>query len=150
MTAPREEPIGLRVNRTAKALGRAFDDALAGAGGSVPTWLILLSLKTRRWETQRELARSLGIEGPTLTHHLTALERDGLVTRTRDPENRRVQRVELTDAGDAAFGRMRRAATSFDARLRAGLDDGEIDLLRGLLDRLQANATGDETEDAQR
>jgi MarR family transcriptional regulator for hemolysin len=148
MNAPREEPIGLRVSRTAKALGRAFDEALAGAGGSTPTWLILLSLRTRRWETQRELARSLGIEGPTLTHHLTALERAGLVTRTRDPENRRVQRVELTEAGDAAFQRMRRAATSFDARLREGLDDGEIDRLRELLDRLHANVSGDESEEA--
>jgi MarR family transcriptional regulator for hemolysin len=143
MSAPRQEPIGLRVSRTAKMLGRAFDDALAAAGGSTPVWLILLSLKTRRWETQRELALSLGIEGPTLTHHLTALERDGLVTRTRDPRNRRVQRVELTKAGDAAFERMRRAAATFDARLRAGLDDDELDALRALLDRLHANVAAE-------
>ena len=54
-------PIGLQVQRTAKALNRAFDQALAEAGGSLPTWLILLSLKTRRWETQRELAAAVGI-----------------------------------------------------------------------------------------
>jgi MarR family transcriptional regulator, transcriptional regulator for hemolysin len=125
-------------------LTRAFEQELALAGGSLPSWLILLSLKSRSWRTQRELAEALGIEGPTLTHHLAGLERSGLVSRTRDPDNRRVQRVELTEAGDAAFHRLRRAASSFDQRLRSGLDDNEIQQLRELLARLLSNATGDE------
>jgi MarR family transcriptional regulator for hemolysin len=139
MTRPRQEPIGLYVSRTAKALSRAFEEALAEAGGSLPTWLVLVSLKSRTWGTQRELAKALGIEGPTLTHHLDAMEKAGLVTRTRDPANRRQQRVELTEKGDAAFHRMRQAATGFDQRLRSGLGDGEVDQLRELLDRLRAN-----------
>ena len=136
---PRQEPIGLYVSRTAKALSRAFEEELAAAGGSLPTWLVLVSLKSRKWGTQRELAQALGIEGATLTHHLDAMERAGLVTRSRDPANRRVQRVELTEAGDAAFHRLRRSATSFDRRLRAGLDDDDVERLRELLGRLHAN-----------
>jgi MarR family transcriptional regulator for hemolysin len=118
MSRPRAEPIGRRRARTAKLLTRAFEQELALAGGSLPTWLILLSLKSRSWRTQRELADALGIEGPTLTHHLAGLERAGLVTRTRDADNRRVQQVDLTEAGDAAFQRLRRAASSFDQRLQ--------------------------------
>ena len=144
MTRPHEEPIGLYVSRTAKALSRAFDEALAGAGGSLPTWLVLVSLKSRTWGTQRELAQALGLEGPTLTHHLDRMEREGLVTRRRDPDNRRVQRVELTEAGDAAFHRMRRAATSFDERLRSGLGDSDIKRVRGLLAQLHANVSDDD------
>lgn len=136
------EPIGLQLARVAKSAGRAFDAALAAEDGSTPTWLILLSLKTGRPETQRELARAVGIEGPTLTHHLAKLEAAGLVTRTRDPANRRVHRVELTKAGDAAFDRMRRAAVSFDAKLRGGLGDDELERLRGLLDALDGNLRG--------
>lgn len=144
MSRPRAEPIGRQLARTAKLLSRAFEQELALAGGSLPTWLILLSLKSRSWRTQGELADALGIEGPTLTHHLAGLERAGLVTRTRDPDNRRVQRVELTEAGDAAFQRLRRAASSFDRRLRSGLDDSEVQQLRELLARLASNVTGDE------
>jgi MarR family transcriptional regulator, transcriptional regulator for hemolysin len=144
MSRPREEPIGLYVNRTAKALSRAFDEALASAGGSLPAWLILVSLNSRSWGTQRELARALGIEGPTLTHHLDGLERAGLVTRSRDPGNRRVQRMELTEAGDAAFLRMRDAAVAFDQQLRSGLADGDVERLRELLAKLKANVVEDE------
>src|SRR5436190_17965292 len=138
---PAAMPIGLQVQRTAKALKRAFDQTLAEAGGSLPTWLILLSLKARRWEMQRELAAAVGIEGATLTHHLEGLERDGLVERSRDPDNRRVMRVELTEQGAAAFLRLRDAALKFDQRLRAGLDDEEIDALRAALGRLHANVS---------
>jgi MarR family transcriptional regulator, transcriptional regulator for hemolysin len=141
---PREEPIGRQLARTAKLVSRAFEQELALAGGSLSAWLILLSLKSRSWRTQRELAEALGIEGPTLTHHLAGLEREGLVLRSRDPENRRVQRVELTEAGDAAFHRLRRAASSFDERLRSGLDDEQIKQLRELLARLLLNLPGDE------
>jgi MarR family transcriptional regulator, transcriptional regulator for hemolysin len=144
VSRPSAEPIGRQLARTAKLLTRAFEHELALAGGSLPTWLILLSLKSRSWRTQRELAEALGIEGPTLTHHLAGLERAGLVRRTRDPDNRRVQRVDLTEAGDAAFRRLRRAASSFDQRLRSGLDDGEIQQLRDLLAQLLSNVGGDE------
>jgi MarR family transcriptional regulator for hemolysin len=143
VSRPRAEPIGRQVARTAKLLSRAFEQELALAGGSLPTWLILLSLKSGSWRTQRELAEALGIEGPTLTYHLAGLERAGLVRRARDPDNRRVQRVDLTDAGDAAFHRLRSAAVSFDQRLRSGLDDGDVQQLRDLLARLVSNVSRD-------
>jgi MarR family transcriptional regulator for hemolysin len=136
---PREEPIGLFVARVAKSLGQAFDDALAEAGGSRPTWLILLALKTRDWPSQRDIAEAVGITGATLTHHLDGLERDGLIERRRDPANRRQQVVELTAAGEQAFQRLRGAAQGFDARLRAGLGDEEVARLRATLARLHEN-----------
>jgi MarR family transcriptional regulator for hemolysin len=132
-------PIGLDLARTAKTCGRAFDDALAEAGGSQPVWLILISLKTGQHDNQRELAETVGIQGATLTHHLNAMESDGLVTRRRDPANRRVHLVELTDAGEALFHRLRTAAVTFDQRLRTGLSPEEVTELARLLARLRDN-----------
>ena len=106
MDRPEPVPLGLRLARAAKAVSRAFDDALAEAGGSRPTWLVLVSLKGKPVASQRELAETIGIRGPTLTHHLDVMESAGLVTRRRDPLNRRVHLVELTGAGDALFYRL--------------------------------------------
>jgi MarR family transcriptional regulator for hemolysin len=139
MPRPETEPIGVQLARTAKVVGRAFDDALAEVGGSVPEWLVLVSLKGPRHGMQRELADAVGVEGPTLTHHLNRMEAEGLVRRSRDPENRRVHRVELTDAGDAAFARFRGAVVAFDRRLRAGLTAEEVTALGDLLARLRLN-----------
>jgi MarR family transcriptional regulator for hemolysin len=133
-------PIGLRLATTAKVVSRAFDDALTAAGGSLPLWLVLIALKTRPAASQREIAEAVGIQGATLTHHLNAMESSGLLTRRRDPANRRVHVVELTDLGEAAFHRMREAAGAFDRRLRGGFDAAEVAQLEALLDRLRANA----------
>ena len=97
---PASLPLGLHLARAAREITRAFDDALAGAGGSEPVWLVLISLKTRQLASQRELADAVGIREATLTHHLNAMDASGLITRRRDPENRRVHLVELTPAGD--------------------------------------------------
>ena len=83
-------------------------------------WLILSSLKQSLWSTQLDLARSLGIEGPTLTRHLDNLERNGLVSRRRSESDRRAFQVELTDAGEAAYDRLLGAVISFNQRLASG------------------------------
>ncbi len=67
------------------------------------------------------------------------MEADGLVTRRRDPANRRVHVVELTEAGEALFLRLRDAAVAFDRQLRAGLNDEEIASFTQVLGRLDAN-----------
>jgi len=136
---PSRPPIGLHLARTARSVSRAFDDALAEAGGSVPVWLVLISLKSQQMRNQRELAEAVGIREATLTHHLNAMDEQGLITRRRDPANRRVHQVELTEAGEAAFQRMRGAATAFDQRLRSGLSGDEVSQLEALLGRLAAN-----------
>jgi MarR family transcriptional regulator, transcriptional regulator for hemolysin len=139
MSRPARLPIGLHLAQVAKVVSRAFDDALAGAGGSLPVWLVLISLKGRPSASQRQLAAAAGIQGATLTHHLNAMESAGLVTRRRDPANRRVHVVELTSQGDALFLRLRDAASAFDQQLRSGLPEHDLDQLEQLLTRLRGN-----------
>ncbi len=139
MLPPFQPPIGLRLAGAAKTVSRAFDETMAEAGGSVPMWQILIAVKSRRLGNQRELAEAIGIQGATLTHHLNGMERDGLLTRRRDPANRRVHVVELTDKGEQLFDRLRAAAMGFDQRLRNGLDQADVAAFDRVLDQLVAN-----------
>jgi MarR family transcriptional regulator for hemolysin len=141
---PRETPIGLQLAHTSKLVSRAFADALASAGGSIPTWLIVSRLMGEEWRAQQELARAIGIEGPTLTHHLDALEEAGLVVRTRDPDDRRAVRLELTDAGRQKHAELLQAVIGFNRRLRTGLGEADVEELRGLLAKLERNVASDD------
>ncbi len=136
---PTRSPIGLKLARAARLVSRAFDEALSDAGGSLPVWLVLLNLKVQRSGTQRELAAAVGVREATLTHHLNSMEAAGLLVRRRDEANRRVHVVELTEAGEAAFLRLRKAALAFDRRLRRGIDNEQAAELELALDRLVAN-----------
>lgn len=138
MTRERE-PIGLEVARTGRLLSRSFDDALVAVGGSLPLWLIATTVKRAEHAHQRDIAAAIGLEGATLTHHLHRMEHAGLVSRHREPTDRRNQIVVLTPEGEALFEQMLAAVIAFDKRLRRGLTAVEIEALSGLLARLRAN-----------
>ena len=67
-------PIGLRLAAVARDVGRAFDDALATAGGSRPLGMVLLALKSGAAASQQHSADHFGIRGATLTQHLSGRE----------------------------------------------------------------------------
>jgi MarR family transcriptional regulator for hemolysin len=136
---PNGPPLGLLLATTSKAVGRAFNSALAEDGGSIPIWLILNALKSGRPRTQLDLARAVGIEGPTLTRHLDGMEQAGLVRRQRSTRDRRTVQVELTRAGHALHGRLLKAVIGFNQQLRTGLSSRDEETLRRLLRRLQDN-----------
>jgi MarR family transcriptional regulator, transcriptional regulator for hemolysin len=144
---PPTVPIGLQLARAARVVSRAFDAALAEADGSLPVWLVLLNVKTHQVANQRELARAVGIREATLTHHLNAMEANGLLSRRRDQANRRIHVIELTAAGEQAFVRLRTAAMAFNRRLSKGVDGPEVAQLERVLGLLVANvgsADGDQ------
>ena len=158
---PFRTPVGLRLSQVSRTVARAFEEALAQAGATLvsedpdgsadsaktqwlPVWLVLLNLKIGNPANQRELAEAVGIREATLTHHLNAMDRRGLVTRTRDAANRRIHVVQLTEAGEAMFGRLQQAAIAFDAMLRTGLTEDQEGNLRALLGKLAANVGGTE------
>ena len=138
MGPPPRAPIGLQLSRTARVVSTAFERAMAEAGGSASAWQVLVLVRSGQWGTQSEMARAMGITGATLTHHLNALEDQGLVRRWREASNRRVQQVALTEAGEALFDRLREVAMRHDERVRSTLSEKEVEQLGRLLDKLRA------------
>jgi MarR family transcriptional regulator for hemolysin len=136
---PDGAPIGLLLATTSKAVGRAFNTALADGGGSIPSWLILNALKSEPRRTQVDLARAVGIEGPTLTRHLDAMEEAGFVRRQRGAVDRRAIQVELTRAGHQLHARLLKRVISFNKHLQGGLSPDDLETLRRLLRQLQEN-----------
>ena len=82
---PGGTPIGLQLARTSKNVGRAFGDALAQAGGSLPVWLILTTLRGEAHASQHELARAIGIEDRRSPGISTSSRRPGSSGACRSP-----------------------------------------------------------------
>jgi MarR family transcriptional regulator, transcriptional regulator for hemolysin len=143
VVTPSEEPIGLFVTRTARTVSRAFDYVLVEHGSSSPSWVVMASLAGGLHQSQRSIAAAVGVEGPTLTHHLNRMEAAGLVTRTRDPQNRRAHQVELTADGKTEFLNLLDTVQGFDRQLRTGFTADDLATLRELLQRLADNVAGD-------
>jgi MarR family transcriptional regulator for hemolysin len=133
------QPLGRHLVFTAKALRAAFEETLATNGGSLGTWIVLNALSDVGSVSQATLATHVHLEGATITHHIDRLESLGLVRRLVDPDDRRVRRLELTDAGVELYKRLLTAARDFDRATLAGVSPEERALLRRTLERIQSN-----------
>jgi len=130
------ESIARQLVLTAKAMRAHFEAHLAEAGASLPFWLVLEQLTVQDGLSQRELARRLSLEAPTLTRHVDRMEAEGLLTRTPDAKDRRVTRIHLTDAGRRLHQRLLGVAQQREAALRSILTPREAAALTRVLARI--------------
>ncbi|GAA1899303.1 DNA-binding transcriptional regulator, MarR family [Williamsia serinedens] len=72
-----------------------------------------------------ELAASEGVAQPSMTALVTALERDGLVSRHADPRDKRAALVTVTDAGRDLVARRRRLGAELVTSTLDELSDDE-------------------------
>jgi MarR family transcriptional regulator for hemolysin len=104
-----------------------LDRRLVGLGLSQARWLVLLHLsRFAELPTQRELAQSVGVEGPTLARLLDSLEAQGLVTRQAVPEDRRAKKISLSPPAQPLIEKIEAISTQLRKELFAGIDEEEL------------------------
>ena len=86
----------------------------------------LLALYEQDGLTQRELVERVRIEQATMANTLQRMERDGLVRRASDPEDRRRVRVRLTQRARRLRGALVAAARQVNAAATRGLSEQEV------------------------
>ncbi|WP_055048530.1 MarR family winged helix-turn-helix transcriptional regulator [Devosia sp. A16] len=97
MSYVRETSAGYLTNWAARLFARAIERRLAGGNsGPMP---VFFALQDGGAMTQKALAQLAAVEQPTMANTLGRMERDGLVLRTPDPNDRRSAQVSLTPLG---------------------------------------------------
>lgn len=133
----------LRVSETVVRLSTLL--ARRPAAGLSLTASGVLSLLTRVGPLRiTDLAARLRVSQPSMTELVIRLERSGLVGRTRDPQDARAVRVDLTDQGRQLRDQTRSERAAYLAGLIARLDPQERAALQAAgpaLDRLEEIAT---------
>lgn len=97
MSYVRETSAGYLTNWAARLFARAIERRLAGGNsGPMP---VFFALQDGGAMTQKALAQLAAVEQPTMANTLNRMERDGLVLRNPDPNDRRSALVSLTPLG---------------------------------------------------
>lgn len=98
---PREFPLGRLVDVAARLLSQRWSRYLAEHHGLTPAGMsVLFALAGSGQQTHREIADRCYVRPATLTGIVDTLERNGLVERRRDADDRRSVRLALTTEGD--------------------------------------------------
>ena len=121
------------VRRARGANGHAADGGL-----TLSQYGLLEGLAGRRAARVQELATAAGISASTATRILDALERRGIVRRTRSSQDRRAVAVSLTDLGRDLLHAEQEWLRGRQRAFYASLPDAEQELAPDLLVRLAA------------
>jgi DNA-binding MarR family transcriptional regulator len=118
-------PLGFLLVRIAEDVDRRFVAALAELGLRPRELRTLVLVDRHPGLSQRELARRLDVDPGNLVALLDRLDRDGLITRRRDQEDRRRRTLRLTAKGGRLRTRADRATAAVEDAVFAALDAAE-------------------------
>ena len=130
---------GHLISLAARGFARLSEARLKPLGFGIGYLPALVALKLDRAGSQRDLARFVRIEQPSMAQMMVRMERDGLIQRTPDPADGRSSRIALTDL---ALARLPEACVTLfqgNREALAGFSEDEAAQLVALLARLIVN-----------
>jgi MarR family transcriptional regulator, transcriptional regulator for hemolysin len=135
-----ENSIGFIVNRTARAFVKALDSELRyRTGVTFGQWKIMVMLVNQNGLTQKEIADRLDLEGPTLIPIIDKMEKEGLVIRKVDTDDRRNNRICRTDKADKLWDKMLECALKIRQISVKDIPEEDINTMRNVLDKIWQN-----------
>ena len=133
---------GHLISLAARGFARLSEARLKPLGFGVGQLPVLVALRDGEADTQRDLARFAKTEQPPMAQMLARMERDGLISRTPDPADRRSSRIVLTDTAQARLPDAVETLLQGNQEALNGFTDAETLQLVSLLKRLIANLDG--------
>jgi len=127
------------INRASRLLIRLHESRLRPLGFGMSQLPVLIALEEGGTLTQKELAQVARVEQPTMAEMLARMERDGVVEREPNPDDKRGSLTSLTRKARARLPKARAALMQGERDAMAGLSDEEKTLLLSLLKRVVQN-----------
>jgi len=135
-TAGPERYVCFRLARVMRKVQKYYEGPMAAHGITPGQFYVLNALWVTDGMKFKELAKSVDIDGSTLTGILDRMERGGFIQRRDDPEDRRSLLVFLTDKGREAGPELIRLAEKLDREVRGQFPREEWEIFLRVLDRL--------------
>ena len=134
-----EQSLGYQIRYAYRAFVKALADELGPYGVTTGQWSALRVLWQQEGLSQVELAQRMMVEKASLTAVLQALAEAGLITRTRNAEDRRKVNIFLTAAGRRLKSKILPLVGKINKRATRRLSATEVHQLRTLLARVMIN-----------
>lgn len=138
------EPLTLYlVKRLELAIRARMDEALRPHGLSTLQFTALTALRARDGLSSAQLARRSFVTPQTMNEMVHWLERHGHIARRRDPDNRRVLLITLTDAGRTLLERCDPLVEAIEVAMLDAVPAAQHALLRESLELGYGALAGD-------
>lgn len=122
-----------------KIISEAFGRRLEKKGITRIQWIALYYLGLNGNFSQRHLARCMNIKDSSATRLVDRMQRDGLIKRKKNPDDRRVTYLVLTKKGESMRDEILPEGEKFSKILLDGIDDKELEIFEKVLKKMVNN-----------
>ncbi|MGA2711352.1 MAG: MarR family transcriptional regulator [Steroidobacteraceae bacterium] len=126
------------MNALDQALAQEPD--LAAFEISAAQYVIVSVLAQRGVDSAAQLCKDISYDGGAMTRMVDRLEAKGLIHRSRCPQDRRLVKLELTEAGRVALPKLRECSVRVLNHFLRGFSQEEARQLEGFLVRMLENS----------
>lgn len=141
MAIRRQDALGYQIGLLGRLFDRALENELAVFKVLPGQFPALVMLYQKDGLTQAELCKLINVEQPTMANTLNRMERDGLIKRIADPDDKRRSRIHLTDQAkgfkDALMEKARAVPHQALESLSSSDQDKAFNLIGQMIDNLQ-------------
>lgn len=142
------DSLGFLISDVSRLLRKRFDERARLIGVTRQQWRTLSVLKRHEGSNQGMLAELLEVEPITLGRMIDRLEEAGWVERRRDPGDRRVWRIHLTEAAQPILLQLKGIADALFVDAAEGISAEDQAKLHALLEQLRDNLNPDQSNEA--
>jgi DNA-binding MarR family transcriptional regulator len=138
-----DESIGYLLRQLRSEMDRAIDAEMSALDLTNVQWVPLLAIDLGLGDTAAELSRLARVHTGAMTRLLDRLQAKELLRRTPCPRDARVVRLELTPQGRRLARKIPYGLARVLNHLLRGFARDELELFKGLVRRMLANARTD-------
>ena len=139
MAISRQDALGYQIGLLSRLFDKAVEAELADYKVLPGQFPALVMLYEKDGLTQADLCKRINVEQPTMANTLNRMERDGLITREADLEDKRLSRIHLTARAKAFKDDLMVTARHVPSKALNGLSSGDQDKVFNLIGQMIEN-----------
>jgi DNA-binding MarR family transcriptional regulator len=139
--------LGFLVHDVARLMRRAFDRRVKHLGLTRSQWFVLVHLYRTDGQTQRHLAQELDMERAPLSKLLDRLESGSWIERRADPDDRRANRIYITNKIDPIMNEIISVGETLTDDIFSGIDKSAREEFLSVLVKAKSNLIAKEQQE---
>ncbi|MHC1748191.1 MAG: MarR family winged helix-turn-helix transcriptional regulator [Cellulosilyticaceae bacterium] len=134
-----DDCIGIVTSRGAKQISEAFTKKLEVHGVTRTQWIAIYYIGVGKIVTQKELADRINVKEPTIVTLIDRLQKNNLVIRCKDNNDRRVTLLSLTEKGLELHKCLLPVGEEFSKQITANISDDELRIFNKVMAQMMKN-----------
>ncbi len=134
-----DDCIAFITNKSAKKLADEFNRRLQENGTTRVQWIALFYIGKAGEISQKELSDYMDIKESSMVRLIDRMEKEELVERRKDSEDRRITKIILTDKGKFLKEKLMPRGQEFQDDVLKGISKENLEIFKEVLQRMTDN-----------